>query len=180
MFAQIGDSLTFSGLFLNASTRMPLSGQTNIQANVYLIPTTGGMPSTLVSGRATTELFSSGIYYYTLPPGAVTAAGDYIGSLNAPAGAGAFFMSLASVYNVEKAGIGIWAKPLAELSPGSPPITPTLEEALMLLYMALRNKLVTTTNSVTLHNAAGTPITVASASDDGETFIRQLLGPVVV
>jgi len=178
MFAQIGDALTFSGLFINSSTRLPLTGLTTIQATVYFIPTTG-TPTTVVSGQATIEISTSGIYYYTLPASSVLNAGDYIGALNAPSGAGAFFLSLASVYNVGKAGIGVWAKTLTEFQEGQPPAMPTLEQAIMLLYMALRNKLVTTSTSVTLHDSAGNPITSAVASDDGETFIRQLLSTVV-
>jgi hypothetical protein len=67
---------------------------------------------------------------------------------------------------------------LTELGAGAPPATPTLEEALMFLYMALRNEMVTTATELTFSNAAGTVIARAALSDDGVEFTRaQLAAP---
>ena len=61
---------------------------------------------------------------------------------------------------------------LAELSQALPPATPRPDQALMLLYMALRNKLDTTSTLLEVHNDAGTVIAQATLSDDGTTFTR--------
>jgi hypothetical protein len=62
---------------------------------------------------------------------------------------------------------------LSELPPGAPPATPTVEQAVMLLYMALRNRLDTTASELTFHNDAGDVIARAALSDDGITFRRE-------
>lgn len=59
----------------------------------------------------------------------------------------------------------------AELSsvPGS---TPTLVQAIMLGYMALRNKVDVTSTAKEIHNDAGTVLGTKSLSDDGTTYIE--------
>lgn len=63
---------------------------------------------------------------------------------------------------------------IAELSQGIPATTPTVRTALMLLYMALRNKLdVNTTASpdvLEVHNDAGTIIAKKNLTDDGTDY----------
>lgn len=62
---------------------------------------------------------------------------------------------------------------LAELT--SLPSTPTLEQAIMLLYMAVRNRTVTTDTSLKYHNAAGAVLGTAAITDDGVTMTREAL-----
>jgi hypothetical protein len=59
---------------------------------------------------------------------------------------------------------------ISELGVGIPSATPTFEDALMLLYMALRNKLDVTSGFKEVHNNAGTVITKKALSDDGTTY----------
>ena len=59
---------------------------------------------------------------------------------------------------------------LAELPQAIPSATPTFEEAVMLPYMALRNKLDIDANNKEIHNDAGTVITKKPLSDDGTTY----------
>jgi hypothetical protein len=59
---------------------------------------------------------------------------------------------------------------ISELGVGIPATTPTFEDALMLLYMALRNKLDVTSGFKEVHNNAGTVITKKALSDDGTTY----------
>jgi len=59
---------------------------------------------------------------------------------------------------------------IAELSQAAPTATPSFEAALMLLYMALRNKLDITAGFKEVHNDAGTVITKKVLSDDGTTY----------
>jgi len=65
---------------------------------------------------------------------------------------------------------------LDETGVGAPAATPTVEEALMLPYMAMRNKTTQTASRVNLFNNAGTEITSAVVSDDATTFTRDEFG----
>lgn len=60
---------------------------------------------------------------------------------------------------------------LAELN-GVPSASPSLAEAIMFLYMGLRNKMTSTAERVTVHNDAGSPVGSSPTSDDGTTFTR--------
>lgn len=59
---------------------------------------------------------------------------------------------------------------LTEIAQGVPSATPTLEDAIMLMYMALRNKLDVTSTFKEVHNDAGTVITKKALTDDGATY----------
>jgi hypothetical protein len=61
---------------------------------------------------------------------------------------------------------------IAELGIGAPTATPTIRTGLMLLYMALRNKRDTTSDTDEIHNDAGTVITKATVSDDTAVFSK--------
>ncbi len=61
---------------------------------------------------------------------------------------------------------------LAELPQGLPPATPRPDQFAMLLYMALRNLLTTTSTELGIHDDAGVKIAKATLSDDGATFAR--------
>jgi hypothetical protein len=58
---------------------------------------------------------------------------------------------------------------------GVPSATPGIRDALMLLYMTVRNNLSATTTLQSIRNDAGTVIAKATLSDDGTTFNRQKL-----
>ncbi len=59
---------------------------------------------------------------------------------------------------------------IAELSVAAPAATPTINTALMLIYMALRNKLDVTATFKEVHNDAGTIVTKKALTDDGTTY----------
>jgi len=59
---------------------------------------------------------------------------------------------------------------LSELSVGIPAATPRPDQAMMLLYMALRNKLDVTETIKEVHNNAGTIIATKALTDDGTTY----------
>lgn len=65
---------------------------------------------------------------------------------------------------------------LSELASGAPPSAPTLRQAVMLLYMALKNKRTTTSAESNIHDSAGNIITKASHSDNGTTFTKEAFG----
>jgi hypothetical protein len=64
------------------------------------------------------------------------------------------------------------ASVLAELTQAQPPITPSVAQALMLAYMALRNNRLVTATTDSIENDAGVVIAKATVSDDGSTFTR--------
>ncbi len=62
---------------------------------------------------------------------------------------------------------------ISELAQGVPSATPTLQNAVMLLYMALRNKLdvqTSGTDALEMHNNAGTQIAIKLLTDDGSDY----------
>lgn len=59
---------------------------------------------------------------------------------------------------------------IAELGVAAPTATPTLRTGVILLYMALRNKLDITATTKEIHNDAGTKIAEKTLSDDGTTY----------
>ena len=59
---------------------------------------------------------------------------------------------------------------IAEMAQGVPPATPTFREAIMYLYMRLRNKLTVTTSELAIYNDAGTKIAKKAVTDDGTTY----------
>ena len=61
---------------------------------------------------------------------------------------------------------------LAELTVAAPPTNPTMAQAVMLMYMALRNAVTTTATAQQIKNDAGTSICSATLSDDGTTFTK--------
>lgn len=63
----------------------------------------------------------------------------------------------------------------AELPQAKPPATPNLEQSQMLLYMSLRDKLITTSSEMRIHNDAGTVIAKGALSDAAGVFTRNEL-----
>lgn len=61
---------------------------------------------------------------------------------------------------------------ISELGVAAPSATPTIRTAIMLLYMALRNRRQTTATADTIQNDAGTTIATATLSDDTVTFTK--------
>lgn len=64
---------------------------------------------------------------------------------------------------------------IPELTTGAPTATPSVRTALMLLYMAIRNKLESTSTDMKIHDDAGNAICKATLSDDDTTFVRSEL-----
>lgn len=61
---------------------------------------------------------------------------------------------------------------MSEMTQGKPTATPTMAQALMYIYMQMRNKTETTATEFKIHNDAGTCIAKATLSDDGVTFTK--------
>ena len=61
---------------------------------------------------------------------------------------------------------------LSELAQATPPVNPTLAQAIMALYMALRNQTQTTSGQIKYTNDAGNVIFKCNLADDGTTFTK--------
>ncbi len=59
---------------------------------------------------------------------------------------------------------------MSELAQAAPTATPTIAQALMLMYMALRNKLDVDASNKEIHNNTGTVIAKKALTDDGTTY----------
>ena len=67
---------------------------------------------------------------------------------------------------------GLTVDTIAELAQAQPATTPTLASAIMLLYMAVRDKLETTGSEQRIHNDAGTVIAKSALTFASGTFTR--------
>jgi hypothetical protein len=77
---------------------------------------------------------------------------------------------------VDELSAGLLDDTLAELAQAQPPATPTVAQAIMLLYMAMRNKLIDTPSLLSIHNDAGSVICKATLSEVANTsFTRDKL-----
>lgn len=81
---------------------------------------------------------------------------------------------IASTVNAQVSDV-IKTDTISELSAGAPDAEPTLENAIMLLYMALRNKEDQTSSEYQVHNNAGTVVCEADLTDDGTTASKSKL-----
>lgn len=70
---------------------------------------------------------------------------------------------------------GLTVDTIAELAQAQPPTTPTLAQAIMLLYMSVRDKLETTGSEQRIHNDAGTVIAKSALTFASGTFTRAKL-----
>lgn len=88
------------------------------------------------------------------------------------AGPPATLTSVLAVVAINPQEEALLSQAVAELSslPGS---SPTVAEALSLLYMALRNKMVTQTGQLTFSKADGSTLATATLTDSAGTFTRE-------
>jgi len=73
-------------------------------------------------------------------------------------------------FTVTLPGLTVVVKTLPELSVGAPDATPSVDDAIMLGYMALRNKVDITASAKEVHQDDGTLIATKTLSDDTTTY----------
>jgi len=68
---------------------------------------------------------------------------------------------------------------ISENAQGIPPVTPTHRQAIMLMYMALRNAIKSNATTLEINNDAGTVITKKTVNDDGTDYteLKMVSGP---
>lgn len=116
---------------------------------------TAAFPSSIAAGKYTEVFYQQA--------GGTAAVGDaVIGS------SGIFWNG-----TIEEQGIAqvLSTAAMTELA-SLPGATPTVWQALMLLYMSLRNAHTATSVQETITNDAGTPVTSAALSDNGTTYTK--------
>lgn len=161
-----------------------LAGQTVTAAAGVTFPTSVASPTNITAGTIATvtnltNAPTSGDFTATMksslnaatPASVVGAVGSVTGNVG-----GNVVGSVASVVadvGITQAGadkvFGASGAAMAELA-GVPAATPNPRAAIMLPFMALRNKLTTTSSEKTLYNDAGSAIAAKALSDDGSTY----------
>ncbi|MCK5225158.1 MAG: hypothetical protein KAQ89_00415 [Planctomycetes bacterium] len=106
--------------------------------------------------------------------------GDWVngGRLDLILDACALEATVAALNNISTADVNaqvsdvIKTDTIAEMAQGVPAATPTMEDAIMYLYMYFRNEVTQTSSTLSLKNDGGTVITKATVSDDATTFTK--------
>lgn len=103
--------------------------------------------------------------------GGITAAKFAAGAIDAAAiAADAIGASELATDAVNEIRDAVWAKAFAELAQAIPAATPSAEAAIMLVYMALRNKLDITATEKKITNDAGVVVAKKALTDDSVTY----------
>ncbi len=110
----------------------------------------------------------NGVYYYEFTASELDTLG-YVSFRLAKSGVRTFVKEsqVVAIDLNDAASLGL---AFSELSQGAPSANPTLAQAIMLLYMALRNRAQSTSTEQRIMNDVGTVICKATLSDDGTTF----------
>lgn len=86
--------------------------------------------------------------------------------------AGVAGLDTAGTDAIEAAMDTVFDLPIDELAQAAPPVTPTFREAVMFIYMALRNAMTASNTQQTISNNAGTVIAKASLSETSGVTTR--------
>lgn len=127
------------------------------------------------AGHVTAGTFGDGVASVTGNVGG-NVGGNVTGNVggNVTGSVGSLAAQAKSDVNAEVVDV-LFTDTIAQLAQGQPSATPTVANALMLLYMALRNAGTTTATTLTIANSAGTVICKATLSDDTTTFTKAIL-----
>lgn len=174
MLEQVGSPISFYAHFIDATNRTSLTGQaTSVRVDVYKCAKDETSPNLvrIVTNAVVEELGDddSGVYRYTLDAAEVDEEGEYVAVFKA--NLTAFFKHIMSTCVVGR-GIHVLGKEFADLQvlPGG---TPTMEEAIMMLYNMVRKKSTTSSTALVVHNdSGGTKFATSTLSDDGTLFTR--------
>ncbi len=146
-----------------------------------VIEIAGGVWDEARGGHTTSGTFGQGVASVQgAVTGAVASVTGAVGSVTGNVGG-----SMGSLASVAKADVKaevvavLTVDTIAELSQAIPATTPTFREAVMLLYMALRDGGTQSATTHTIKNDAGTVIAKATVSDDGTvlTIGKLVAGP---
>ncbi len=157
----LGDT-RLANLDAAVSTRLAPAGTLATVTNLTNAPTVGDFNATMkTSLNAAT-------------PASVTGAvGSVTGNLggNVTGSVGSLAAQAKADVNAEVVD-ALGVDTIAELAQGIPAATPTIKQAIMLLYMALRNESLTTASLLSIKNDVGTVITKAALADDAVTLTK--------
>ncbi len=128
-----------------------------------LLDGTGGVTLSGTLSGSVGSVAAGGITSATFAAGAIDAAAIAADALTAA--------KVAADVGAEIAAATTGAT-LSELSQATPSATPTLAQAIMLMYMALRNQTDTTSGQISYTNDAGTVVVKCTLADNGTTFTK--------
>lgn len=97
------------------------------------------------------------------------ATGDIVGDITGTVGLNA--AALADI--ATEISDALRTDTIPELAQGQPPATPTVVQAVMMLYMAMRNELTTDASSKKVRNNAGTVVFKKALSDNGTVYTEE-------
>lgn len=120
----------------------------------------GPFPSTIVAGRYT-------FTFYQQSGGSPTLGDATIGS-----GGPMYWTGTQEDQGSAVTVLGLFNSTTMPELTGIPAATPTLYQAMMLLYMSLRNTHLATSVQESISNSAGSTITTATLSDNGTTYTK--------
>lgn len=136
----------------------------------------GAIDAAAIAANAITasEIADGAIDAATFAAGAIDAAAIATGAIDADAIAANAITSSEFAQSAADLVFSSSGATLAELAQAAPAATPRPDQAMMLLYMALRNRLDIDTSGGTdykeIYNNAGTVITKKALTDDGTTY----------
>jgi hypothetical protein len=144
----------------------------NITGNI-----TGSVGSVAVGGIAATSFAAGAIDAAAIALNAIGAAEIADGAIDAATfAAGAINAAAIATDAIDADALAadavteIWGKAIAELAQAAPSATPSVLNALALLYMAARNQITVTASTKSFTNDAGTVIFKKALSDDNTTY----------
>lgn len=164
------------------------SGVVSVTGSVGSVATGGIAAASFAAGAIdAAAIAASAIGASEIADGAIDAATFAAGAINAAAIAdGAIDAATFAAGAIDAAAIAtdaidadalaadavteIWGKAIAELAQAAPSATPSVLNALALLYMAARNQVTVTATTKSFTNDAGTVIFKKALSDDGTTY----------
>ncbi|MFH1110968.1 MAG: hypothetical protein V1790_17485 [Planctomycetota bacterium] len=167
-----------AGVTVLASVGTAAASTTQTGDVAALITTVG------VAGAGLTALGDARLANLNAPVATVDTVVDGIATTLGAAGAGLTALGDARMANLD-ATVSTRATPaqvntevvdalatdvIAETAQGIPTATPTIKQAVMLPYMALRNKLTVTATEKAIYNDAGTKIAKKALADDGTVY----------
>lgn len=138
---------------------------------------TGAVGSIAVGGIATTSFAAGAIDAAAIAASAIGASEIADGAIDAATfAAGAITAAAIATDAIDADALAadavteIWTKAIAELAQATPSATPSVLNAIAMLYMIARNAVTVTSTTKSFTNDAGTVIIKKALSDDGTTY----------
>ena len=178
IYATTEEAYIFGNEVLSSTDQSRLNA-TQTGCTVDLRDLTAGADETQQTGISITYHAASGNYTLALSDisGVLTSGSVYSGVIKKAGmidieiafGVGDRYLNTAVKTQIDTA---LGTDTISELGVGTPAATPTLKAAVMLLYMALRNKVTSTDSSTSIYNSSDTEIANAGITESASQVTR--------